>query len=324
MVQRRIRKWLIVATLLAVAGAARAQSPGGVGLGTPVPVAPPPPPPPGVNVLPPEPAVVPVPADPWAIPPLPDWCQGLSADYWYVSRSNLSDSPSKLTMQQLGLAYEWRFPVESLLFTFRPQFSVWVLGGPTPPGPDLPPQLYALSANLGLQYQFTPRLGIAASITPGLYTDFTNTTSQMFRIPAEVVGTFAYRPDLTLVGGVLYTAQPDFGFLPVVGAIWRPAPDWRFELIYPRPRVVYHAGPNLDVYGQFAFFNGVFAVRSNGINDILQYRDWRLAVGAEWAAAARLRVFFEFGGAFFRELELHRQGEVDIDPGFYFRAGGKF
>src|SRR5690349_5915788 len=108
MVRRRIRKWLIVATLLAAAGAARAQSPGGVGLGTPVPVAPPPPPPPGVSVLPPEPAIVPVPADPFAIPPLPDWCQGLSADYWYVSRSNLSDSPSKLTMQQLGLAYEWR------------------------------------------------------------------------------------------------------------------------------------------------------------------------------------------------------------------------
>lgn len=324
------RGWLIGAALacLAFAPAARGQqllppeaaAPAPpINLGRPVPLVPPPPP----GAVQPVPPVLPAEE---CRPASAFWPgdAAVLADFWHVGQSRLRNSQSELVLSQLGVGYEMRFPTDFALLTARPQFTAWFLGGPTRPGPHLPEQVYGLSVALQAEYRFTPRLVLTAGITPGLYTDFQNTGGEMFRVPAEVVGSFAYLPDLVLVGGILYTAQPGRPVLPVVGAVWLPAEDWRLELVFPRPRVVYRRADGLELYGQFAWFGGAFAVDANGRDDLLQYRDWRLAIGAEWAAFGRSRVFFEFGAAVWRELELERHRAFDVDPAFYFRVGGRF
>jgi len=206
----------------------------------------------------------------------------------------------------------------------RPQFEVMFLSGPTPPGPNLPPQTYGLSVALEAEYRFNPQFSVRAMLTPGLYTDFNNVSGHAFRLPAQLVGAYALDPRLVLVGGVMYTAQPSWSVLPVVGVVWTPSDEWRLELTFPRLRAIRRFDDGLNVYGVFGLQGETYAVRQRGQNDLMQYRDVRLGIGAEWNTPIHLHLFFEAGVALWRRLELENQPSSNIDSGLYLRVGGRF
>ena len=57
---------------------------------------------------------------------------------------------------------------------------------------------------------------------------------------------------------------------------------------------------------------------------MMQYRDLRLGIGAEWLTPIKARLFFEFGGAFARRLEFENQFNTNVDSGLYLRVGGRY
>jgi hypothetical protein len=312
-------------------------------------VPPPPPPPPSAQtppILVPAPApVIPAPVGPGAIcpaldpapstnpfwpvlpppagPPLID-TPPLLVDFWAIGRHNLSGSDSQFTQSKLSIAYDFRYPIGPVTLGARPEFDVMFLAGPTPPGPDLPPQVYALSVALEAEFRVSPTFSLRASFSPGLYTDFSNVSGHAFRFPVQATGAYALSPQLTIVGGVMYTAQPRWSVLPVAGVVWRPMEDWHLELTFPRLRVVHHLGDGIDVYGLLDLYGDTYAFRANGQNDLMQYRDLRLGVGAEWTTPVRVRLFFEAGGAFARRLDFENQPNQNINSGLYLRVGGRF
>src|SRR5205085_3581587 len=112
--------------------------------------------------------------------------------------------------------------------------------------------------------------------------------------------------------------------LPVVGAVWTPSDAWQFELTFPRLRIIHRFIDGLEVYGVLDLYGDTYAVRSAGQDDLMQYRDLRLGVGAEWTTPVHVRLFFEAGGALSRRLEFQNQPNQNIDPGLYLRVGGRF
>jgi hypothetical protein len=198
------------------------------------------------------------------------------------------------------------------------------LSGPTPPGPNLPPQVYGLSVALEAEFRVDQRFSIRAQTQPGIFTDFDHVNGNSFRIPTQVTGAFALSNDLILVGGVMYTAQPSLAVLPVAGVIWCPAPPWRLQLMFPQTRVIYHVEDGLNVYGVLGLQGETYSVRVDGFSDLLQYRDVRLGFGAEWATPIKLHLFLEAGLAFWRRLDLTNAGNSDVNSGLYIRVGGRF
>jgi hypothetical protein len=245
-------------------------------------------------------------------------------DFWAIGEHHLGNLPSNVALSQLTLAYEFRYALGPFTLGARPQFDVMFLNGPTPPGPDLPPQTYGLSVALEAEFRIDPRFSVRAIVQPGVFTDFNHVSGHAFRMPSQLIGAYELSPRWILVGGVMYTAQPSWSVLPVVGAIWMPVPEWRLELTFPRLRAVRHFPDGLNIYGQFDVFGETYAIDEHGTGDLLQYRDWRLGLGAEWNPTSRLNLFLEAGVAFWRRLELNNQWSGSVDPGLYLRVGGRF
>ncbi len=263
-------------------------------------------------------ALMPPPAGPALVDTPP-----LFGDFWAISQEHLSHESSNFSQSQLTLAYDFRYPLGPFTVGARPQFDVMFLAGPTPPGPNLPPQLYGLSAAFEGEFRVNPRFSVRAQVQPGIYTDFDHVSGNAFRVPAQVTGAFGLSSDLILVGGVMYTAQPSLAILPVAGVIWTPAPPWRLQIMFPQTRAIYHVEDGLNVYGVIGLQGQTYSVRVDGTSDLFQYRDVRLGFGAEWATPIRVYLFLEAGFAFWRRVDLN-EGNNTVNPGLYLRVGGRY
>ena len=168
------------------------------------------------------------------------------------------------------------------------------------------------------------KLTLTVGATPGLYTDWENLTSEAVRVPGRIFLSYVKSPKLILIGGVVYTAQPELPLIPAAGLIWIPSEKWRVELIAPRPRLVYRWSERLQLYGQFSFDSSTYAIHAAGRNDLLEYRDFRVSMGTEWTTKQKVRLFSEVGAAFARDLDLTYQPSNTLDPGLFLRAGIRF
>lgn len=247
-----------------------------------------------------------------------------SFDFWFVSPSPIDGPNLALAHAEVGYSIPLHH-VGPWDFSVRPQFEVMTFGGPAATILDLPPQAFMLGAEFRADLQMNKKTRASLAISPGLFTDFNNVSGDAFRIPARLIVTHFYSPEWLFLGGVVYTAQPDFPIVPVVGAIWNPSPDWRVELTFPRPRVVYRYSDELEIYGIASVTTATYAVRSFGVDEVLQYRDFRAGFGVEYGTTAGFKVIGEIGAAFIRELQFDSdRPERDVDPGLYIRFGSKF
>ena len=101
----------------------------------------------------------------------------------------------------------------------------------------------------------------------------------------RAAGLYTYSPTLQIAGGVMATGRTDFPVMPIGGLIWTPSPDWRHEIIFPKPklRVVLPMAKRPDWWGYTAgeFGGNSYAIESAwGANDIATYRDLRFHPGA--------------------------------------------
>jgi hypothetical protein len=223
------------------------------------------------------------------------------------------------------------FPVPSRRspLVVTPGFAVSFLDEPL--GADLPARLYDATARFRWWKRFTPRFGIDFAATPGVFSDFEQSTDEAVRVPAHVVGRFEWTPQLSLLFGAAYLDRDDVGFLPVGGLIWQPHDDLKFELVAPRPRIarrVYWLGAYTEEVQDWAYVAGEFGGgtwafrRSTGVDDVLTYRDYRVIVGLERKALGGLDSRLEVGYVFGRTLEFARPfPDLDPDDTVMVRAG---
>jgi hypothetical protein len=136
------------------------------------------------------------------------------------------------------------------------------------------------------------------------------TSQDAFRITGRALATWQWVPErLALLFGVVYLDRNDLPILPGVGLIWTPTPDWRLDLIFPRPklarRLIFLPHQREDwVYLGGSLGGRTWAVeRQPGAVDQLTLRDYRLYLGWERIVEGGGGLFAEAGYAFGRELE---------------------
>ena len=200
---------------------------------------------------------------------------------------------------------------ENLLLV-TPGFEVDFLDGPNEL--DLPSQLYATGVDLMWRKQFNDRWGSMIAVRPAIASDF-RTSQDAFRMTGRALATWQWVPErLSLLFGVVYLDRNDIPILPGAGLIWTPNPDWRLDLIFPRPklarRLVFLPGQREDwVYLGGSLGGRTWAVeRQPGVPDQLTLRDYRLFAGWERIVEGGRGLFVEAGFVFGRELE------YDSDP----------
>ncbi|VTS06893.1 DUF6268 family outer membrane beta-barrel protein [Tuwongella immobilis] len=250
-----------------------------------------------------------------------------SLDYQFLANSTLDGTNSDFGASSLQFTYDWKKPVledRSLILGLRPGFEILFLRGPNGNGPIMPSQLYGLTLNLNAMYRINDHSRVIATVTPGLYTDFENITSKALRFPAGVIYSYDWSETLTLSGGLIYTGQTETPFVPALGATWRPTPEWDLELVFPRPRAVYHFSDELDLYGTFRFNASAFEIDTPFGSELFQYRDLRFGAGLDYFTKTQQKINLEMGISFDRSIQFDRQLDYDIKPTFYLNLGGKF
>ena len=209
--------------------------------------------------------------------------------------------------------------------TFTPSIQTYFVDGPTVT--DLPARLYAIQAEIRTLIPLKPDFILDLSVIPGLFTDFEQSGSDAFRIQARALAMYIWSPTSTFVFGVLYLDRFDIQMLPSGGWIYTPGPNWRFEVVFPRPKLGMRLSQTAT-YSRWAYMAGEFGgdkfavERVDGSKDRLVYRDLRLIFGIEQKYVNGRSLFLELGYVFERRIEFaSRRGEFEPGSTGMFRAG---
>ena len=193
------------------------------------------------------------------------------------------------------------------LLLITPGFEVDQLDGLTEI--EMPSRLYDAGLSFMWRKQFNDRWGSMVAVRPAVASDF-RTNQDTIRITGRALATWQWVPErLSLVFGVVYLDRNDLPVLPGAGLIWTPNPDWRLDLIFPRPklgrRLMFVPRQREDwVYLGGSLGGRTWAVERNpGVADQLTLRDYRLYFGWERIRDGGSGWFVEGGYVFGRELE---------------------
>ncbi len=176
----------------------------------------------------------------------------------------------------------------------------WLAG---PERIDLPPRVFDLS--IGSQKrELLGDFGYDVAVSVMASSDFEGSSREGIRFPSHAVGFLRLGPATELVFGADYLDRGDIKILPVGGLIVMPHPQVRFELVFPRPRMVFQLTDKnrLAISGELG--GGTWAIeRDTLVDDLVTYRDLRLSVGLERITDEGHVSAFEIAYLFDRRLE---------------------
>lgn len=195
-----------------------------------------------------------------------------------------------------------------------------------PPGSwMLPNKLYDASFNVMWLPKWDEQWGAILGVAPGIYSDY-NTSDDNIRVTGRALVKYRYIPSiLDLYAGVVYLDRDDYNLLPAVGAIWTPTADWRWELIFPQPKIARRIGFVPEQFEEWVYLAGQFgggtwAIQRQGITQQLTYRDLKLMVGLERKMNGGAGYRLEAGYVFARKFELDTNETFDPDDTVMIRA----
>jgi hypothetical protein len=211
-------------------------------------------------------------------------------------------------------------PTRDQPLVITPGFTLHYLDGPA--GVDLPPQLYDAYMQFRWLSQITPRWGLDLAITPGVFSDFNQSSNDALRLTGHGAAAWTCNPDTKFVLGAAYLDRPDVNVIPVGGIIWTPNDDVKLDLLFPEPKISRRLHV-LDAVNQdvetWAYIKGEFAgdvwaiAHSDASNDRVLIRDSRVILGLERKTVGGLTANVEVGYVFGRHIDF-RSEIPDFDP----------
>ena len=201
------------------------------------------------------------------------------------------------------------------------------------PGMPIPSHIDTLRFLTGLGYQFNSQWTFTAVAGPALYR-LDSVDGDDVGVVGMVGAVYRANPDLTWAFGIGFMPDRDIPVLPAAGVRWHMETNLTLNLMFPRPRLIYHPTPRFDLYvgGDIKF--AVFRADGNQGNDIGlpkfnnalgTYRDFHVGVGAEFELLQGLSVGVEGGYSVGREIDYNRLDEtVKFDPSPYVTAAIRY
>ncbi len=196
----------------------------------------------------------------------------------------------------------------------------WLTG---PTNVHLPARLYDFILGYQARLPLGKRLSIDMAASIGAFSDFEGTARNGVRYPAHAVGMYRWNRATDLVLGVDYLGRDDYKILPVFGLSFRHPrlTAWRFDMVYPRPRIDYMISPARRLYVAGLLGGGTWDIElPNDVDEVMTYRDFRLMFGYERISPKGDRTGIELGYVFDRELEFrNRPDQFAYDDAFVLR-----
>ena len=190
--------------------------------------------------------------------------------------------------------------------------------------------LYSAAVSAGAIYTGLDRWELAASLTPGFFTDFRKTDSEDFKTLFHGMASWQYSKSVRLVGGVAYdTAFGKDELYPVGGVRWDPTPSLSLQLVLPEPTVVWAPSDGLILHAHLLPAGGMWNVRDT-THESREYdfkeESWRAGFGAELRVGGSVWVHLSGGMDFEREYRIENNDEdyllkSAVDDTWYVRAG---
>ena len=215
------------------------------------------------------------------------------------------------------------------ILALQPGLRTFSLNGPDVV--DVPEQLYDAQLSIVWRKTFSERWQTNVWLQPKIRSDF-ETSEDNFFFSGGAFAKYTWIPQkLDLFFGALYLDRDDISFLPGVGLIWRPTPDWQYELLLPRPKIAKRLSRYGDCCETWAYLSGQigggsFAVtRDSGDADKVTLKDLRLFLGVESVRPGGAGRFVEVGYVFNRGIEYKNNSEeYDFGDAFMLRGGIRF
>lgn len=180
----------------------------------------------------------------------------------------------------------------------------------------LPADLFEYSVGLSWVRPIKDQWMVRSMLGVALATDNMNTTSDAWQFRGGIFAVYEPNENWQWVFGAIAIGRNDLPVVPAVGVIWKPRPELKIDLTFPKPRIQrllaetesrQHWG-----YIGMAIGGGTWAYeRADQTDDQLTYGDWRIVTGWESlptpVAGARFtpgrKLGLEIGYVFSRDLE---------------------
>ncbi|MDX1943896.1 MAG: hypothetical protein SFU86_00700 [Pirellulaceae bacterium] len=251
--------------------------------------------------------------------------QKLSLSAAWIGNGNDPDNLG-ITEIETFLTVALPAPIKEWPVLITPGYNMYLLSGPGVT--DLPPRLN--TAYLDVMWLPKPfsRTTLVLAVAPSVFSDFESNDADMFRLTGKALVLYDWFPDkLQFVFGLLYLNRDNVRILPAGGAIWTPNDDFRFELIFPKPKLGARVNVGLGyedwVYGTAEFGGNTWSiVRDTGLQDQVTYIDYRILGGYERKLNGGAGYRLEAGYVFGRSITF-QSGIGDFDPqsSFILRGG---
>ncbi len=187
---------------------------------------------------------------------------------------------------------------------FSTNINLHLLSGPQ--SVHLPPRLYDFELGYQARHTLSDQFSYEWSTMVGIYSDFEDSARDGVRFPAHAVGMFHPGPRADWVFGIDFLDRDDIQLLPVFGMVWHnpDRPELRYELVFPRPRIDWTVSEQSRVYWSGTLGGGSWDIEfPDDSNDVMTYRDYKLAFGIERANEDGGLSSWELGWNFSRKLE---------------------
>lgn len=214
------------------------------------------------------------------------------------------------------------------ILALQPGLRTFSLNGPEIV--DVPEQLYDAQLSIIWRKTYSDRWQTNVWLQPKIRSDF-ETDEDNFFFSGGAFARYKWSSRLDVYFGALYLDRDDVSFLPGFGLIWKPTPDWRYELLLPRPKIAKRLARCGDCKEKWAYLSGQlgggsFAVtRDTGEADKVTLKDLRLFCGIETVRPGGAGKFVEVGYVFNRGIEYkNNEEEYDFGDVVMLRGGIRF
>lgn len=231
---------------------------------------------------------------------------------------------------EVALSLAAPLPTRRHPVVMTPGFTAHFLDGPA--NTDLPPQLYDAYIAFNWYPRFNEYWGAIISITPTVQSDFEKWDDRAFRTPGKALVRYTWAQfEREIVFGVIYLDRDDVPWLPAAGVIWTPNPYVCYEILFPRPRVLFMFNEQPE-HEDWAYIAGEFGGGSWSIQrvpgytqDVVTFTDYRAIVGVERRKNGGAGLRLEAGYIFGRSFEYTSTGaQFDLESTWMVRGSVSF
>jgi hypothetical protein len=182
--------------------------------------------------------------------------------------------------------------------------------------PNLPHNVYDFYLETLWVHKWSEDFETYLGATPGWHGDWENKHEKAWRLEVQAIGNYTYSPTMKFIFGAKYLDRKDVLALPIVGFIWTPNDDIKYEAVFPKPKLAHRICCNGHnewwCYLAGELGGGIWGIEhSDGTLDVVRSRDYRVFLGVEDRMLGGWTGRLEIGYVFGRKIEFENTGATD-------------